>query len=205
MNNKQIKRLHSRKGFTIVELLIVIVVIAILAALAIASYSGIIAQANNAQTTTAVQAYRKALIQYATEKGEYPRATGPSGPWYNACLGEDYEGNACWSNGNVAEYSYFNNQLKPYIGGNLPMPATAPINGYVGAAFFYSTALTIDGNSHPWWLMYMLSGTGKKCPVGGPVPKLATWPAFTSEMVDYTGTNSTATSCYTTLPNPSNL
>ena len=46
---------HSQ-GFTIVELLTVIAVIAILAALVISSYNGIIAQANNARTTTAVQA-----------------------------------------------------------------------------------------------------------------------------------------------------
>lgn len=45
--------IHRREGFTIVELLIVIVVIAILAAISIVSYTGIQQRANNTVTIEA--------------------------------------------------------------------------------------------------------------------------------------------------------
>ena len=58
----------NNKGFT-VELLIVVVIIGILAALVIIAYNGIQDRANNQKTESAVNAYRKALIQYATING----------------------------------------------------------------------------------------------------------------------------------------
>jgi len=59
-------------GFTIVELLIVIVVIAILAAISIVSYSGIQERARITQQIGAVEQYVKAFTLYTTEKGKYP-------------------------------------------------------------------------------------------------------------------------------------
>src|SRR5665647_1926715 len=73
----------SRRGFTIVELLIVIVVIGILAAITIVAYNGIQARAENATTISTVEAYRKALLQYAIDNGSYPTIGG-------FCLGNQY-------------------------------------------------------------------------------------------------------------------
>lgn len=77
-----------RQGFTIVELLIVIVVIAILAAITIVAYNGIQQRARNAQVVSGVNAYYKAMINYKTINGLYPTAGG--------CLGANYEGDQCW-------------------------------------------------------------------------------------------------------------
>lgn len=60
-----------QKGFTIVELLIVIVIIGILAALIIVSYNGIQQRAKNNQTVAAVGSWVKALKMHYIETGSW--------------------------------------------------------------------------------------------------------------------------------------
>lgn len=67
----------SMKGFTIVELLIVIVVIAILATISTLTFSGIQTRAENTKTVQAVGEYGKALRAYATINGTYPYMAYP--------------------------------------------------------------------------------------------------------------------------------
>lgn len=65
----------NQKGFTIVELLIVIVVIAILAAISIVAYTGIQQRARNSQAQSlASQVAKKAEVYYALN-GSYPTAS----------------------------------------------------------------------------------------------------------------------------------
>ena len=59
-------------GFTIVELLIVIVVIGILAAITIVSYTGITSQANANAAKSNAQAVLDAAVQYYNLSGSYP-------------------------------------------------------------------------------------------------------------------------------------
>ena len=60
------------RGFTIVELLIVIVVIGILALLVITTYSGIQAKARNAKRQTDIQAIQTQLEAFFSQNGYYP-------------------------------------------------------------------------------------------------------------------------------------
>lgn len=62
----------TSSGFTIVELLIVIVVIAILAAITIVAYNGIQQRANNAQRIAAAQQWIKSIKAYVSSNGSYP-------------------------------------------------------------------------------------------------------------------------------------
>lgn len=71
MNFSTIKRKDS--GFTIVELLIVVVVIAILAAITIVSYNGITNRANAAAADSLVATWRKKVEAFNAEEGRYPR------------------------------------------------------------------------------------------------------------------------------------
>ncbi len=65
-------RAKSQKGFTIVELLIVIVVIAILAAISIVAYTGVQENARNTQRAANAKAVIDAANAYNAENGSFP-------------------------------------------------------------------------------------------------------------------------------------
>ena len=63
-------------GFTIVELLIVIVVIAILAAISIVAYTGIQQRARDSKRQSDMKSVEKVLELYHVDKGGYPNCSG---------------------------------------------------------------------------------------------------------------------------------
>ncbi len=63
---------RRERGFTIVELLIVIVVIAILAAITIVSYNGISTRARYSVMQQDIEAMNKAVLLYYADNGKYP-------------------------------------------------------------------------------------------------------------------------------------
>jgi prepilin-type N-terminal cleavage/methylation domain-containing protein len=77
MSLANIRNLQKEKGFTIVELLIVIVVIAILVAIVIVAYTGITQRANETAAKANAEAVLKVAEAYATDEGNgtYPSAT----------------------------------------------------------------------------------------------------------------------------------
>ena len=66
----------TQRGFTIVELLIVIVVIGILAAITIVAYNGVQGRARDTQRVQNMQSIVKALELYKIANGIYPSAVG---------------------------------------------------------------------------------------------------------------------------------
>lgn len=72
----------TQKGFTIVELLIVIVVIGILAALVLNTFSGVQKRARDTQRQTSVNSLSTQLEVYYNDQGGYPAtADVASDPW----------------------------------------------------------------------------------------------------------------------------
>jgi len=65
-------KLQAKSGFTIVELLIVIVVIAILAAITIVAYNGITARANSSSALASAQSIAKKIELFNAEETRYP-------------------------------------------------------------------------------------------------------------------------------------
>jgi len=65
----------QNKGFTIVELLIVIVVIGILAGLVITTYNGIQQKARNTERTTDLKTFQSQLEAYYAQNARYPSST----------------------------------------------------------------------------------------------------------------------------------
>lgn len=72
---KSISKIKKERGFTIVELLVVIVVIGILAAITIVSYTGITAKANKAAAIQNSSSVMTAADAYFAENQLYPTTT----------------------------------------------------------------------------------------------------------------------------------
>lgn len=144
----------TTSGFTIVELLIVIVVIGVLAAIVIVAFSGAQQRARNAQIKTGVIAYQKALNMYATLNNSYPVTSG--------CLGANYPSNNCWvgPSGNYSVSAALDTNLstvmasKPTLSTNV-LQITAS-DQRLGALYRYTSAADIK-------IIYYLEGPGQTC------------------------------------------
>ena len=68
-----------KSGFTVVELLIVIVVIAILAAITVVAYNGIQNRASESAVQSDITQLAKQIKMYEAEYGEYPAGGSPPG------------------------------------------------------------------------------------------------------------------------------
>lgn len=136
-----------RKGFTIVELLIVIVVIAILATITIVTYNSIVKSAYNTQVKAGTRAYYDAILAYHALKGEYPQ-TQPEvdgDPIAMTCLGVGYKNQYCGrvTGTDIYEDALFNAQLTAFLKSQsspvssvlLPVPGES----YVGAVYGIDT------------------------------------------------------------------
>lgn len=175
-------RKKQQSGFTIVELLIVIVVIGILAAITIVAYNGIQARAYKTNQIAAVKAYRTALELYYTQNQSYPSTS-------TYCLGSDYTDHTgdstpdCrWGSGNVNPNATFNTQLAEFMQGSPKAGKYIVKNGSASVAglyFMQDDDGMLDGVPQNYWLVY---GTADKvCPIG-PTPQLTdTYPIFTSK------------------------
>lgn len=153
------------KGFTIVELLIVVVIIAILAAVTIVAYNGIQTRAENAKTSSAVSTYVKAITMYATQNGTYPiTASWPCLGTVASC-GRVSGATSCLGAGAAVTDATFMNDMKTILP-TLPEPSTQRMNcagnSYAGA--FYNKNDTSSGKSAS--IFYYLRGD-QDCTVSG--------------------------------------
>lgn len=150
------KNRRKLRGFTIVELLIVIVIIGILAAITIVAYNGIQQRAKNTQVIAGVEMYVKALMQYKAVNSTYPTTAG--------CLGANYPSDQCWEgdSGTYFVNSTLDSNLAGFMGGK-PTLATARMS--IGITNnMRAGALYVVG---PARIVYYLAGAGQACGISG--------------------------------------
>ena len=78
--------MRSEKGITLIELLVVIVIIGILAAVAIPTYTGYMVRARRADAKTALEQFRAAQEMHRAERGGYANNTANPGLYANPIL-----------------------------------------------------------------------------------------------------------------------
>lgn len=158
---------NKQNGFTIVELLIVIVVIGVLAAITIVAYNGIQVRAQNAARLSEADQVAKMLTLYKTQNGEYPAF--PSGST-SVCIGEGFsdlnaDGVAdCWDanktgTSNAHPDAVFNAALKTVT--TLPIGIRTPIAS--GTYLRLGPVFTLVGGV-TYYVHYWLQGSS--CPTG---------------------------------------
>lgn len=161
------RQLYKQNGFTIVELLIVIVIIGILAALVIVGYNGIQVRANNSQTISAVSAHIKALKLYAIDNGSWPAFVVTGYP----CVGDAYTARdgftsttcgqvpgACVSGGvscSTSTNASYISDLKPYYNNaTTTTPNQQPVNynGTIYRGAWAHAATSVSTVGIRYWL-----------------------------------------------------
>lgn len=189
-------------GFTIVELLIVIVVIGILAALVIIAYSNIQQRARNASRIASVKELQKILALYVAQEGKYPYASyGCMGSGYT-----DWDGDGtldCYAKNTNRQHpnTTLNNELQKIA--PLPKVNTDDVPGtsenYRG--YLYYPNVTIDGKAGRVMIVYWLEGLNQNCSIAGVLTPIAGGYGLngaTSSNGNYGGT----TACYIAAVEP---
>lgn len=115
-------------GFTIVELLIVIVVIGILAAITIVAFNGIQQRSKNTQTVNAITSYVKLMNLYKVDEGTHPQVA-------DVCLGVGYPGGQCRAGWTEDRHGINSVHLADYLNGTPPSPDMTPLEYSAGSTF----------------------------------------------------------------------
>ena len=113
----------KHRGFTIVELLIVIVVIAILAAISVVAYNGIQQRARDSERISELKSIAKAIEMFNIYNGRYPEESTPDS-----------------ANGEVGEGAGLDALLSPYLS-SIPKDPTADSTHY----YYYDGAHACGG------------------------------------------------------------
>lgn len=186
-------RYSYNRGFTIVELLIVVVVIAILAAITIVSFNGIQARAARLQVFQAANETAKLLTAYHAVNGTYPAFSA------DVCLSGYTSNNLCASTSGETPARDLSFEAALRSVGNLPdFPAGNTGGAYTGLMFTREAGRTLKGSLAEYSIKFFLSGQGRKCEVRNSVR----WTGTVYEYADADSTWSTTTQCKIILPQP---
>lgn len=160
------------KGFTVVELIIVIIVIGILAAILVVSYNGSIKNSYNSQVISGVKTYYDAIQTYYTQYHKYPTTSVEQSGNAIAmtCLGVGYANQTCGSVSDtvINEDTLFNQTMNTFLKSSsgpianriIPVPGES----YVGAVYGIDQVDNPKSTSgYGRVIEYALHGANKNC------------------------------------------
>ena len=182
-------------GFTIVELLIVIVVIAILAAISLVSYNGLQIRASNSAMISAARNTVALIKAYKATYGNYPSLG-------SICLTTD---NTCMNYNGVpitSDNTYWMNELRK-IG--TPVASVPPVDATrYGMNIDAYSPRTFNHEPIPGLLMYSLKDANQDCgisdvAVSDPAPLPGEMNAYMTSPNRWTSTGSGWTRCWVSV------
>lgn len=144
----QVGKLSNSRGFTIVELLIVIVIIGILAALVIVAYSGIQSRARDSARIQKVKEIAKAIEAYYVDHGYYPQIQDGSG----------FE-SSCGSQTDNWGHCDRNKTLTTALASYMTIDPTSLSNATQGTYYYYYTSES-SSNWQYYGISVRLEGSG---------------------------------------------
>lgn len=151
---------HQRQGFTIVELLIVVVVIAILATVTVVAFRGVQERAKNTATLAAAKQTLRQIAAYRTLTGEYPAVGGqilPGNVSYFSCITRE---TGCLRS-STGQFLDPNDELDANLATVGLPPQSVP--GETGIYYNYYAPRTFNGEPSPALLVYHLIGLQSDC------------------------------------------
>ncbi|MBM3210430.1 type II secretion system protein [Candidatus Saccharibacteria bacterium] len=178
------------RGFTIVELLIVIVVIAILAAITIVAYNGIQNRANNTATLSAAKNAVSALRSYITTHDSYPATssfclTTQSGCNWSTNVPPNSAGSAP---GNITAIA------------SLPGSTPRADDTNFGIVYNYVGSRTFNGVNQPLAIVYFLKGGSQDCQLSNLTNSGGA--TMATPTARFTATTGTITTCVVSIIGP---
>ena len=184
---------EGTKGFTIVELLIVVVIIAILAAITLVTYNGVQQRATNTAIIDAVSKSVRMIQGYIAANDKYPLTTG------TVCITTS---SGCSITGAVVSGSATLDTNISTIG---TTPKSIPTSGsdHYGIVYLYYSTRTMNGSIQPVALYYWLQGTGQQCGVSNIADSAGN--VMQSSTAGYTASNDSGTGktlCAVSVPGP---
>lgn len=171
MRMKKHDSISGTAGFTIIELLVVIVIIAILATISVFAYNGVQQRAADSSVLSTVKVWEKLLMAYKNDKGTYPLSS-------DGCVGansSDFPAmsglaqNEC-TKGFPRQPNVSRTYSDMYLGRDLrtvlaptsnPLPAanTALVTGTVGGTDIRSRGIYLYPGSSSATLEYYVNGS----------------------------------------------
>lgn len=135
----------KRRGFTLVELLIVIVVVALLAAISVVAYGRMTDRAINSSAASAANQAIKLVNSYVGTYGVYP-------PVNRSCMTAD----TCLYGGQMVTNATFKSEIGKI--GTLPADVPTWNPTYGGVMYDYNASRTYEGESSPAVVYFYLKG-----------------------------------------------
>lgn len=141
-------KLRAEGGFTIVELLIVVVVIAILAAITIVSYNGITTRANGSAAQGSASTLQKKVETYAADStvGNYPTALSAL-----TATGQSWTTPVMWGASNPAPSASTPANQVQYLVCGRASSGTSPVAAPTAANVLSGTGTVVTGARIAYW------------------------------------------------------
>lgn len=165
---------EKQNGFTLVELLIVVAIIAVLATIGFVVFSGVQERAYNAKVIAGVKQYHSAIMDYYALNDQYPETSREQAGNAIAltCLGTGYTDGTCGTvtGTQVIEDEVFNEQMRNILSGHPPVIGNDSIHvqgeSFVGAV--YGSDMTAHSSTgYARTIQYALIGADQDCVLPG--------------------------------------